>query len=237
MANKLVTKALNRAMPDLPWAPCPRWAFSCSTVTRLLSHAPNTNTCPSPPNPSPTWLVCNHAPVVRSDDDAVWRRMLRLPFDNKISEDKRDRGLKVKLTDLTTIGPAILARAVQGCVDWLKNGLQVPTVARQATSEYQTKMNPLVDFVNDECVRHPQAFVPVAEIRNGSQLETPYSSDEIRRPAPTASGSPNKRPINTRLKAPRKTKRTTFVRSAPSANQTCIALSTFVAACVRCWSH
>ncbi len=59
---------------------------------------------------------------------------------------------------------------------------------------------------------------PAATIRaKGSQLETPYSSDEISRPAPTASGSPSKRPINTRLNAPCKTRRRTFARSAPSA--------------------
>jgi len=40
------------------------------------------------------WLVCNHAPVVAHDDDALWRRLLRLPFENKIPKDKQDKTLK-----------------------------------------------------------------------------------------------------------------------------------------------
>jgi hypothetical protein len=37
------------------------------------------------------WLVCNRAPAVAHDDDAMWRRILRLPFDNKIPAAKHDK--------------------------------------------------------------------------------------------------------------------------------------------------
>jgi putative DNA primase/helicase len=60
------------------------------------------------------WLICNRAPVIDHADDAMWRRILRLPFDNQIPAAKQDKTLKAALTDLSLTGPAILGRAVQG---------------------------------------------------------------------------------------------------------------------------
>jgi putative DNA primase/helicase len=63
------------------------------------------------------WLVCNHAPQIAHDDDALWRRLLRLPFENGIPPEKRDRVLRNTLTDPEITGPAILNWLVQGCAE------------------------------------------------------------------------------------------------------------------------
>src|SRR6185295_8495658 len=73
---------------------------------------------------------------------------------------------------------------------------------------------------NAEIARAPAA----TDKASGSQLETPYSWAEIRRPAPMANGTPNSRPTSTRAEAPRRTSRTTFARSAPSAMRIPISL-------------
>ena len=93
------------------------------------------------------WLVCNRTPVVAHDDDAMWRRILRLPFENKIPAAKQDKTLKSILTDMSLTGSAILAWAVQGCVEWYQHGLQVPPIVERATKSYQIQSNPLADFV------------------------------------------------------------------------------------------
>jgi putative DNA primase/helicase len=111
------------------------------------------------------WLVCNHAPAVSPDDDAMWRRILRLPFDNVIPSEKRDKALKATLTDLTTTGPAVLAWAVQGCVAWFRDGLQVPSTVRNATDAYKATSNPLAEFVDDVCVLHEAGFTTAADLR------------------------------------------------------------------------
>jgi len=41
------------------------------------------------------WLCANHAPKARADDSAMWRRILRLPFENVILKGKRDPQVKV----------------------------------------------------------------------------------------------------------------------------------------------
>jgi putative DNA primase/helicase len=111
------------------------------------------------------WLVCNHAPVVAQSDDALWRRILRLPFENIIPQNKRDNNLKSILTDPETTGRAVLAWAVKGCVEWHRNGLQVPTSVRQATESYKANSNPLADFVGDDCVLNAAAHAKVADLR------------------------------------------------------------------------
>lgn len=111
------------------------------------------------------WLICNHAPSVNHDDDAMWRRILRLPFENVIAPEKRDKTLKATLTDLTTTGPAVLAWDVQGCVAWFHNGLQIPNAVRLATDAYKATSNPLADLVADACLLHESAFTTVADLR------------------------------------------------------------------------
>jgi hypothetical protein len=68
--------------------------------------------------------------AVAHDDDALWRRLLRLPFENVIPSNKRDKNLRAILTDPHLTGPAVLKWAVEGCVEWYRNGLQIPGSVR-----------------------------------------------------------------------------------------------------------
>lgn len=110
------------------------------------------------------WLVCNRAPVVAHEDDAMWRRILRLPFENKIPAAKQDKTLKSTLPDVSLTGSAILAWAVKGCVEWYQHGLQVPPVVERATKSYQAQSNALVNFIAEVCILHPSAFSTVADL-------------------------------------------------------------------------
>jgi putative DNA primase/helicase len=111
------------------------------------------------------WLAANHAPKVRHDDSAMWRRILRIPFDQVIPKEKRDPSLKARLKDVHESGPAILAWAVEGCLRWQEERLQVPEVVSDATEQYRLDMDPLKDFVSDCCVLHPAAWAPAAQLR------------------------------------------------------------------------
>ena len=50
------------------------------------------------------WLVANHAPQVRHEDDAVWRRILRVPFSITVPKERRDPSLKATLKDTADLG-------------------------------------------------------------------------------------------------------------------------------------
>lgn len=97
------------------------------------------------------WLCANHAPKVRADDTAIWRRILKLPFENIIPEDKRDPEVKETLKNPDIAGPAILAWAAQGCLRWQEYGLGIPDIVKEATAAYRKEMDILEAFIEDCC--------------------------------------------------------------------------------------
>ncbi|MGQ9663143.1 MAG: phage/plasmid primase, P4 family [Kiritimatiellia bacterium] len=111
------------------------------------------------------WLAANHAPRVRHDDDAIWRRILRVPFDHTVPEHRRDPSVKERLRNPAESGPAILAWAVEGAIRWREEGLCVPDRVVQATEQYRLDQDPLRDFIADACVLVDHAWTPNAKLR------------------------------------------------------------------------
>ena len=64
-------------------------------------------------------MAGNHKPVIRGDDDGIWRRLQLIPFTETIPEAERDPRLPDKL--LAEL-PGILNWALQGCRDWRAEG-------------------------------------------------------------------------------------------------------------------
>lgn len=100
------------------------------------------------------WLAANHKPNIRGTDYAIWRRIRLIPFDVTIPEDKRDSKLAEKLRAEL---PGILAWAVQGCLEWQKNGLQTPNEVKSATNKYQGEMDVVGLFLNECCLVKPES--------------------------------------------------------------------------------
>ncbi len=117
------------------------------------------------------WLAANDQLQVRHDDDAIWRRILRVPFPNKIPKGQRDKTLKRRLRNVKECGPAILAWAVEGCLRWQEEGLSVPTLVEDATEEYREAMDPLRDFLQGCCVLHPNAWISNEELRRAYEQD------------------------------------------------------------------
>ncbi|HTX35407.1 MAG TPA: phage/plasmid primase, P4 family [Bryobacteraceae bacterium] len=111
------------------------------------------------------WLAANHEPNVKHSDTAMWRRILRIPFDHVVPKEKRDRALKARLKDVRELGPAILAWAVEGCLRWQEDGLGVPSVVEDATEQYRMDMDPLKDFLADCCVLAPGIWGTAKDLR------------------------------------------------------------------------
>lgn len=111
------------------------------------------------------FLAANHAPRIKDNDAAIWRRIIRIPFENIIPEDQRDPKIKATLRNPKIAGPAILAWAVQGCLRWQQEGLVIPDTIKKSTHEYRQSQDPLREFFEDDLEFAPNAFVPVAELR------------------------------------------------------------------------
>ena len=98
------------------------------------------------------WLSTNHKPVIRGTDRAIWDRIRLVPFVVRIPTDEQDKHLRDKLI---AEAPGILAWAVQGCLDWQRDGLTEPSEVRAATDSYRAEMDVIGAFIEDACLVDP----------------------------------------------------------------------------------
>jgi len=111
------------------------------------------------------WLAANAEPRIRHDDMALWRRVLKVPFDKTVPEDKRDPYVKATLRDPDIAGPAVLAWAVQGCLDWQAEGLQIPHRVREQTEAFRLQQDPLKEWAESCCYFSPAAWTSARDLR------------------------------------------------------------------------
>jgi putative DNA primase/helicase len=109
------------------------------------------------------WLVANKAPKVPHDDSGLWRRILAVPFTHVPDTAERDLRLKAKLLAPDTQS-AVLAWAVQGALDWQRDGLQVPEVVLNATTTYRESHDPLAGFIGSEAMLDVAGWVATADL-------------------------------------------------------------------------
>jgi putative DNA primase/helicase len=99
-----------------------------------------------------TWKIfmdCNHKPVIRGSDAAIWNRIGLIPFEVTIPDAEIDPELPAKLRNELS---GILAWAVDGCATWKLHGLNAPASVQSATSEYRHEMDVIARFIEDCCV-------------------------------------------------------------------------------------
>ncbi len=99
-------------------------------------------------------LSTNHRPVIRETKDAIWDRVLLIPWNVRIPEAERDRKLGEKLK---AEAPGILARLARACLEWQRGGLAIPDAVRVATASFRTEMDVLGTFIRDVCVEDDTA--------------------------------------------------------------------------------
>jgi putative DNA primase/helicase len=75
--------------------------------------------------------------------------MRLIPFTVTIPENKRNPDLAEELIKEL---PGILNWAIDGCRDWLQDGLQIPDLVKVATAGYKAEMDTVGTFIEDACV-------------------------------------------------------------------------------------
>jgi putative DNA primase/helicase len=121
------------------------------------------------------WLGCNHRPLIRSTDHAIWRRVRLIPFTVTIAEQDQDRDLPAKLE---AEWPGILAWAVRGCVDWQREGLGTPEAVRRATQDYRDEQDPLGAFIRERCYVDPTTSVGATPLYEAYVAWCPDAGEE-----------------------------------------------------------
>ena len=108
------------------------------------------------------FVASNHKPAIRNIDEAMKRRLHLIPFTITVPPERRDKHLQQKLL---AERDGILGWAVQGCLDWQRRGrLDPPQRVVEATEEYFEAEDALGRWLEESCVREPNAKSLTAEL-------------------------------------------------------------------------
>lgn len=116
----------------------------------------------------PTWVIfmpTNHKPIVKDDDNGIWRRIRLVPFERNFDTDReiaKDTDLVEKLK---AEYEGILAWCVAGAAKYLRFGLgDQPRQVSDAHVAYKTDMDVLHEWLEDHWIADPLAFSSMAEL-------------------------------------------------------------------------
>lgn len=102
-------------------------------------------------------LVTNHFPKVDGNDDAVWDRLVAVPWDQRFIGKRRDKGMK---ENLKLEIDAVLLWAIEGLREYEELGdLAVPDVIRQRTGKFRVDSDEIRTWFASNCVEDPNAKV------------------------------------------------------------------------------
>ena len=100
-------------------------------------------------------IAGNSKPGLYHVDEAIRRRLLLVPFTVRIPSAERD----LKLADkLKAEWPAILRWILNGCLEWQRHGLVVPTIVHDATDRYLCEQDSVEQWLDDSVERDANAF-------------------------------------------------------------------------------
>lgn len=107
------------------------------------------------------WLATNHKPTIRGNDSGIWRRIISIPFNYKVPKAKRNKKL---VLDLQQEIPQILGWAIQGCLLWQKEGLNLPSAIESSNQQYQEEMDIIAQFLKEHTDEKTGSFVKASEL-------------------------------------------------------------------------
>ena len=107
-------------------------------------------------------ITCyQHPPQINITDHGIRRRIQAIQFNRRFSAEEQDKDLGIKLTAEL---PGILDWAIQGCLDWQQQGLNLPQVVLDHVSAYKIEMDCIAQFVEQECSLVAEAKYPASRL-------------------------------------------------------------------------
>ena len=120
-------------------------------------------------------LITNHLPSIPdSEDYAIWRRIMPLPFDMQFIENPTqpsERKINKELPELLKKEySGILAWCVRGCLEWQAQGLTPPAKVLAATERYRESEDPIAQFIDERMIVGPKCEALLKDIHEKYSL-------------------------------------------------------------------
>ncbi len=102
------------------------------------------------------WVRTNHKPIVKGTDNAIWRRLVIIPFRRTFGPEEQDPKLEEKLR---REGPGILTWMVEGTQAYIRNGLLQSPAMKSEMAQYRTSSDLMGEFLDEKTEADPTAEV------------------------------------------------------------------------------
>jgi putative DNA primase/helicase len=112
--------------------------------------------------PTCKWIIiCNELPRIEEGTEAIWDRLLVIPFDVRIPEERQIKNLEEILLREKDL---IFWWCLKGFAKWRKEGLKVPSSIVMATREYRKRSETIKVFIEETCVINPSGKVKLQDL-------------------------------------------------------------------------
>jgi len=103
------------------------------------------------------WIASNYRPELPEDErSGIWRRLREIPFDHVIPKEDRRNNMAAHV--IGQAGPAVLAWAVRGALEYQRSGLPQVGRVEAATGQYKEAMDPLAEWLSERCILNAEAW-------------------------------------------------------------------------------
>jgi len=106
-------------------------------------------------------MECNSRPVIKGDDEGIWRRIRLIMFEHQVAKDAVDRTLGDKLRAEHS---GILNWIIEGVGDWLSEGLREPERITAAMEDYRKGSSPFGEWYVDALVLDENAITSAKDL-------------------------------------------------------------------------
>ena len=95
------------------------------------------------------WVRTNHKPIIKGDDDGIWRRVVVLPFRRKFEPHEQDPHLEAKLL---AERDGILRWMVEGAQKYLKQGMYLSPLMQAERKQFRKDSDMLGEFLDEQTI-------------------------------------------------------------------------------------
>ena len=108
-----------------------------------------------------TWVRTNHKPIIKGDDDGLWRRIIVLPFNRKFTEAEQDTSLEAALLKERD---GILQWMLEGTRLYLESGLKLSSAILAEQKQYRKESDLLGEFLEQKTFSDPAEKIDQSQL-------------------------------------------------------------------------